>query len=352
MRILDFYIARTLLSSSALCLLVLTGLSGIIKWVDQLRLVGRGSYSMVDAGIYVLFLIPRDVEMFFPMAVLLGALIGMGMLASNSELVVMQSSGLSRFQLTLSAMKTAVPLMLMVMALGEWGAPVAERHAKELQAVKMSGGSLFKSGRGIWARDGDLFVNIGQVESAYSLNNIKLYQFNEQQKLVNTIEAKRGVYSKDHWRLLDVRQTHLEEDRVTLSDLTLYRWDSTLTPDKLSAVSVKPESLSIQGLVDYLEYLKLNNQDSGRYELALWRKIMQPVTVAVMMLVALSFVFGPLRSVTMGGRVLLGVVAGFSFYICNEIFGPMTLVYGIPAYIGAILPPIIFSIAAIYYIRK
>ncbi|QYK02202.1 LPS export ABC transporter permease LptG [Shewanella psychrotolerans] len=352
MRILDLYISRVLLSTSALCLLVLTGLSGIIKWVDQLRLVGRGTYSMVDAGVYVLFLIPRDIEMFFPMAVLLGALIGMGMLASNSELVVMQSSGLSRFQITLSAMKTAVPLMMLVMALGEWGAPVAERHAKELQAVKLSGGSLFKSSRGIWAKDGDLFVNIGEAENINSLHNVMLYQFDDNLKLINTIEAKRGIYSQDHWRLLDVRQTKISQDSVAITDLTLYRWDSTLTPDKLSVVSVKPEALSIQGLVDYLEYLKINNQDSGRYELALWRKVMQPITVAVMMLVALSFVFGPLRTVTMGGRVLLGVVAGFSFYICNEIFGPMTLVYGLPAIVGAIMPPIIFSGVAIYYIRK
>ena len=135
MKILDLYIARILLSTSALCLLVLTGLSGIIKWVDQLRLVGRGTYSMMDAGIYVLFLVPRDIEMFFPMAVLLGALIGMGMLASNSELVVMQASGMSRLQITMSAMKTAVPLMLLVMVLGEWGAPIAEQKANELQAV-------------------------------------------------------------------------------------------------------------------------------------------------------------------------------------------------------------------------
>lgn len=129
MKILDLYIARVLLSTSALCLLVLTGLSGIIKWVDQLRLVGRGTYSMMDAGIYVLFLVPRDIEMFFPMAVLLGALIGMGMLASNSELVVMQASGMSRLQITMSAMKTAVPLMLLVMVLGEWGAPIAEQKS-------------------------------------------------------------------------------------------------------------------------------------------------------------------------------------------------------------------------------
>ena len=102
----------------------------------------------------------------------------------------------------------------------------------------------------------------------------------------------------------------------------------------------------------WIDYLKVNQQDPSRYELALWRKVMQPVTVAVMMLVALSFVFGPLRTVTMGARVLLGVVAGFSFYISNEIFGPMSIVYELPAVVGAIAPSMLFTGLALYYIRK
>ncbi|WP_394129622.1 LPS export ABC transporter permease LptG [Shewanella maritima] len=350
--IIDLYIARIILSTSALCLLILTGLSGIIKWVDQLRVVGRGSYTMLDAGIYVLFLIPRDIEMFFPMAVLLGALIGMGMLASNSELVVMQSSGLSRLQITLSAMKTAIPLMIMVMVLGEWGAPAAERTAKEMQAVKTSGGSLIASHRGVWARDGDMFVNIGEVLDVTHLGNITFYEFNDEQKLTRMTYAQQATFEQGVWQLQQVETTLVTSDRITPMTSETEIWESTLTPDKLSVVSVKPEALSIQGLVGYLEYLEANNQDSSRYELALWRKMMQPVTVAVMMLVALSFVFGPLRTVTMGARVLLGVVAGFSFYISNEIFGPMSMVYQLPAAIGAIAPSLLFASLALYYIRK
>ncbi|MGI2114038.1 LPS export ABC transporter permease LptG [Shewanella frigidimarina] len=352
MRILDLYIARMIVSTSSLCLLILTGLSGIIKWVDQLRLVGRGAYTMLDAGIYVLFLIPRDIEMFFPMAVLLGALIGMGMLASNSELVVMQVSGMSRLQITQSAMKTAIPLMIMVMALGEWGAPIAEKSAKELQATKISGGSLIKSHRGIWAKDGDLFVNIGEVQDVNTLSNISLYEFNEQQELTRVTHANSAVFIDDAWQLSVVENTTVKDDRVIRDHLDTDVWQSSLTPDKLSVVSVKPEALSISGLIDYLDYLKVNQQDPSRYELALWRKVMQPVTVAVMMLVALSFVFGPLRNVTMGARVLLGVVAGFSFYISNEIFGPMSIVYELPAVVGAIAPSMLFTGLALYYIRK
>jgi len=352
MRILDLYIARVIISSSGLCLLILTGLSGIIKWVDQLRVVGRGAYTMVDAGIYVLFLVPRDIEMFFPMAVLLGALIGMGMLASNSELVVMQASGMSRLQITQSAMKTAIPLMIMIMILGEWGAPIAERSAKELQATKISGGSLIKSHSGVWAKDGDLFVNIGEVQDINNLNNISLYKFNDQQELTQVTHAKSAVFNDNAWQLSSVDNTSVKKDRVIRDHLDSDVWQSSLTPDKLSVVSVKPESLSISGLIDYLDYLKINQQDPSRYELALWRKIMQPVTVAVMMLVALSFVFGPLRTVTMGARVLLGVVAGFSFYISNQIFGPMSIVYDVPAVVGAIAPSILFTGIAFYYIRK
>ncbi|WP_335911810.1 MULTISPECIES: LPS export ABC transporter permease LptG [Shewanella] len=352
MKILDWYIARVLLSTSALCLLILTGLSGIIKWVDQLRLVGRGSYTMMDAAVYVLFLIPRDVEMFFPMAVLLGALIGMGMLASNSELIVMQASGMSRLQITLSAMKTAVPLMLMVMVLGEWGAPVAEQKAYELKTNKISGGNLIKSHRGIWARDGNLFVNIGEIEDVTRLGNITFYEFDSEQKLASVVHAEQAIYTKEYWRLLEVRRTVFKNEQVVLDNLKEDRWPSSLTPDKLSVVSVKPDALSIRGLVGYLDYLKNNNQDASRYELALWRKVMQPITVAVMMLVALSFVFGPLRTVTMGARVLLGVIAGFTFYICNEIFGPMSIVYELPALMGAMMPSVLFTGAAIYYIRR
>ncbi|MCW3173248.1 LPS export ABC transporter permease LptG [Shewanella subflava] len=352
MNIIDLYISRVILSTSALCLLVLTGLSGIIKWVDQLRLVGRGSYTMMDAGVYVLYLVPRDIEMFFPMAVLLGALIGMGMLASNSELVVMQASGMSRLQITQSAMKTAIPLMIMVMALGEWGAPVAEQSAKELQATKISGGSLIKSQRGIWAKDGDLFVNIAEVRDIDKLNNVTLYKFDDQSKLVQITQAKKAHFENDEWRLTDVTTTELSEDQIELVATPSEQWRSTLTPDKLGVVSIKPEALSIQGLLGYLEYLEVNQQDSSRYELALWRKIMQPVTVAVMMLVALSFVFGPLRTVTMGARVLLGVVAGFSFYISNQIFGPMSMVYDLPAMVGAVAPSVLFTGVALYYIRK
>jgi len=350
-KILDWYIAKIIASTTSFCLLILVGLSSMLKFVEQLKSVGQGTYSMFHAATYVLLMVPRDIETFFPMAALLGALIGLGMMASNSELVVMQAAGISRLQVILSVMKTAIPLMILVMILGEWGAPWSEREARNLRTQEISGGSLIKSKQGLWAKDGERFVHVSKVIETGLLNGVTIYDFKDK-SLNKVTKAKVARFSSEHWVLETVNQTQYTELKTMVTNTATLDWVSTLTPDKLGVVTVKPGSLSIQGLTDYLAYLKANKQETGRYDLALWRKVMQPLTVAVMMLLALSFVFGPLRSVSMGARLVMGVITGFAFHLSNAAFGPISLVYQIPPVFGAILPSVLFLAIAVYFLNK
>ncbi len=140
-KILDIYIAKTLLATTVLSLSVLVGLSALIKFIEQMKQVGRGSYDMTVAAIYVLLSLPRELEQFFPMATLIGGLIGMCILASNSELVVMQAAGQSSWNIITSAMKSALFMLLFVMSIGEWVAPVTDTTAKEIRTQSITGGS-------------------------------------------------------------------------------------------------------------------------------------------------------------------------------------------------------------------
>lgn len=352
MNILDRYIAKIIVSITAFCLLILVGLSSMLKFVEQLKSVGQGSYSMFDAATYVFLMVPRDIEVFFPMAALLGALVGLGAMASNSELVVMQAAGISKLRVIFSVMKTAIPLMILVMALGEWGAPWAEREARNLRTQEISGGSLIKSTSGLWAKDGDRFVHVSKVIETGLLNDITIYQFDSAKNLEHITKAAVAKYQTNSWLLENVNQTEFSTLATSVTNIDTLSWVSSLTPDKLGVVTVKPESLSIEGLNDYIEYLEVNKQETSHYDLALWRKVMQPLTVAVMMLLALSFVFGPLRSVSMGARLVMGVITGFAFHLSNAAFGPISLVYQVPAFVGAILPSLLFFTIAVYFLNK
>jgi len=202
----------------------------------------------------------------------------------------------------------------------------------------------------VWAKDGDYFVHIGEIKERGGLSNIQIYKFNEKLKLASWISADSAIYLNDTWQLRNVVETYITEERVIAEKLDVKPWSSSLTPDKLGVIT--PESLSISGLTDYLQYLEDNDQDPSRYLLAFWRKIVQPITVAVMLLMALSFIFGPLRSVSMGARIMMGVATGILFYVCNEAMGSMSLVYQLPPFLGAIVPSLIFVCIALYLMQK
>ena len=353
--VLDRYIGKTIFTTIMMTLFMLVSLSGIIKFVDQLKKAGQGSYSALGAGVYTVLSVPKDIQIFFPMAALLGALLGLGMLAQRSEMVVMQASGFTRMQIALSVMKTAIPLVLLTMAIGEWVAPQGEQMARNYRAQQMYGGSLLTTQEGLWAKDGDNFVYIQRVKNDNELAGISIYGFNKERRLLNVRYAASAKYDMEHkiWRLSQVDESNLTDPKQITGSQTLSgEWKTKLTPDKLGVVALDPDALSISGLHNYVKYLKSSGQDAGRYQLNMWSKIFAPVSVAVMMLMALSFILGPLRSVPMGVRVVTGISFGFVFYVLDQIFGPLSLVYNIPPILGALLPSASFFLISLWLMMK
>ena len=353
--VLDRYIGKTILNTIMMTLFMLVSLSGIIKFVDQLKKAGQGSYTALGAGMYTLLSVPKDIQIFFPMAALLGALLGLGMLAQRSELVVMQASGFTRMQVAASVMKTAIPLVLLTMAIGEWVAPQGEQMARNYRAQQMYGGSLLSTQEGLWAKDGDSFVYIEHVRNNNELDGISIYTFNKERRLLSVRYAASARYDvkKKEWNLSQVDESDLNNPKwIDGSQLVSGVWKTKLTPDKLGVVALDPDALSISGLHNYVKYLEASGQDPSKYQLNMWSKIFQPVSVAVMMLMALSFIFGPLRSVPMGVRVVTGISFGFVFYVLDQIFGPLSLVYNIPPILGALIPSATFLLISLWMMVK
>ena len=346
MNTLDRYIGKSILGSIFSTLLTLVGLSAIIKFVEQFRSVGKGTYDIWQAVAFTGLTIPKDIETFFPMAALLGALMALGNLASRSELVVMQAAGFSRFKIGMAVMKTALPLVLLTMVIGEWGIPQTEQFARDMRARALSGGSMLSIKNGVWAKDGNNFVFVRRVTDDAKLNDIYIYTFDQNRNLTELKHANQASYSEDEskWTLRQVNHSMISKDEITTSNRLSEKWETNLTPDKLGAVSLRPTSLSISGLYNYISFLRETGQDVSRFELTFWRKIFQPVSVGVMMLLALSFIFGSLRSVTAGARIVTGICFGFLFYVVNEIFGQMSVVYNMPAVFGALMPSLLFIV--------
>ncbi|AEW44850.1 lipopolysaccharide export system permease protein [Serratia symbiotica str. 'Cinara cedri'] len=347
--ILDRYIDKMIFNAIIMTLFILVSLSSIIKFVDQLRKVGQGAYTVLDAVIFTILSAMKDIEIFFPMAALLGTLLGLGQLATRGELIVMQASGFTRMQIASSVIKISIPLLLLTIAISEWLAPVGQQIALDYRAQQMHGGSLLSTTHGVWAKDNNDFIYIERIYNKKELSGINIYHLNNQHKLITIIYAATAHFKDSVWNLSKVDTINLlNEQQITRTQTLTSPWTTNLTPEILSIIALDPNSLSIRELRNYIQYLKQSGQIANHYQLNMWNKIFLPFVVTVMMLMALSFIFGPLCNVKMGIRIAIGIIFGFFFYVLDKIFGQCSLVYNISPILGALLPSIIFLLISIY----
>ena len=350
--VLDYYIARQVVGGTLVALLALVALFTFIDFIDDLDNVGKGNYNMTAALEYLFLTLPRRTFNLFPLAALVGALMGLGTLASSSELIVMRSSGMSAVRLSISIMGGAMILVLIAMFTGEVLAPVAERHAQNMRSVALSNALAVNTRQGFWIRDGNSFINIGKVSPGNRMQAVNIYEFDEELRLRVATRAGKARYQDGKWILENIVQSQIEQGRVVAQRVPKAVWESLFEPELVNVVSVKPESLSILGLGRYIEYLGSNGLDTSRFRLALWHKFSYPASTVVMILLAIPLVLGHLKSAGLGQRIVVGVIIGIGFNVLNQASGHMGLVYGLSPALSATAPVLLFLLAALWLLKR
>ncbi len=368
---LDRYIGRSILVTSLLVLMTLVTLASIFGFIGELDDVGKGNYTILNAAQYVFLTIPGKAYLLFAPAVLLGSLLGLGALASNSELTVMRAAGISGGRIIRAVVVTGIGLMFLIALVGETIMPKAEQIAEELRLTALEKRLSVKGSRGLWLKSADRFVNIGTVMPDYTLLEVTVHQFNNN-SLQMAMSAARASLVNDDWLLEDIEITLLNDAGVSNEQIENMAWKDFVrrnnvtsneleslkeVPDLVSAellksISVSPESLSAMHLYDQIEYLKDNQLDSRRIELAFWVKIASPLSTLVMLMLSLPFVFASQRSGGAGQKIFVGIMLGIVYVLLNKVLTQLALANGLSPAFSALLPLLCFLGVAIVGIKR
>ena len=348
---LDRYIGTQVFVAILGVLGVIVGLALLFAFIDELGDV-EDSYTMLDALWYVFLTAPRRLYEMLPMAALIGCLIGLGTLASNSELTIMRAAGVSIGRIVWAVMKPMLVLMMVGLLIGEYLAPYSENQAQASRALAQGGGEAQSAKNGLWHRQGREYIHINAVQPNGVLLGVTRYQFDENKRLLSSSFARRAQFQDGYWQLSDVQTTLLHERSSELIQKPAERWDVALTPALLGTVVMAPDALSMTGLWNYIHYLADQGLNNSQYWLSFWTKVLQPLVTAALVLMAISFIFGPLRSVTLGQRVFTGVLVGFVFRIAQDLLGPSSLVFGFSPLFAVLVPAGICAVAGLLMLRR
>ena len=374
MRLIGGYLIREISLGILAVLFGFLALFAFFDLINELEDIGQAGYRLHHAVLYVLLSLPGHVYELMPVAALIGCIYALSQFAGNSEFTAMRAAGMSRYHALRSIIGIGVVLAILTALAGEWVAPTAEQLAQKLRlnVLGASQGGTFRSG--LWIKDSVKdstgkpvrlrFVNIGNLAPDGKMERIEIHEFDSGFRLSSVIKAATGIYQpveeeggnqRSAWKLMGVEQTRftvaqgdsgIESLRARMDREAEMIWESDLNPGILAVLTIAPDRMSAWSLWRYTGHLRENGQNADRYELALWKKIVYPVAIIVMLMLALPFAYLQSRAGGIGLKLFLGVMLGVGFYFMNGLFSNLGLLNTWPPWLAVSIPSLVaFALA-------
>lgn len=355
MRIIRRFLFGQILSASAMVCAAFLLLFGFFDLVDELGSLKTG-YGISQALAYVLALMPDHLYDLLPIGVLIGCVLVLSRLALNSEFTIMRTSGLGPVRMLATLLGIGALFTVLTMSLGDYIAPASNRLADRIKGEQRASGA--------WLRDkqdaGQFFVRVSALSSAnQQVEEVTLLQFDKQGHLQTRIDAHTGQIQQGVWDLQQVRiryypafipaqqEQSLDVEGIRFENLQRYQWPSHLSAEMVKTAMVSPGSMATLDLYRYTEHLKANQQNPAKYEIALWRKVLYPLSCLVMVMLALPFAYLHHRNGTAAGYVFAGVMIGIGFYLFNNVANHIGDLRGWTPWLAAALPSMVFGSVAL-----
>ncbi len=359
------YLGREVYRSTLLVLLALLGLFTFFSVVDQLEAVGRPGFGVRELAWLEFLTTPTRIYDLLPIALLVGAILALAGLAARHEITILRVSGLSAGHILKALWIACLPLVVVAILVSEVLAPFAEFRYSEAR-ISIHG----EAGRGTVLRSGYWFkeeldtqgfrvVNIQRLVAGGELSGVTLYEFDENRQLQRVAVAPQGRLQdgllmmnqatiRDVGAIAAIAERTGVESRVSvvMRQEDLQR-PSSLSADRLLARVVTPERMSLFNLVDYIQYLTNNRLVADRQIVAVWRKLIYPFTLLVMVAIAAPVAFLQTRRGGVGGKVFVGVLLGVAFYMLNQLALNLGMLIQAPAWITALAPNVLVLMLAI-----
>lgn len=345
-KILNRYIKKSVFSKICIIFSILIFLSIIIKLLDEMRNFDKQNHCIFKILLYTTLNLPKEFDLFLPIATLLGGLLSLSSLETRNELTIIQIFGLSKLQITCSVIKVAIFISLFNIISNEWLLPYGQKLIKiHQQRNQYDTYSLSEKNKNLWLIENNSFIFIEKISTTQELLGINLYYFINNVNLQKVVHIHRAKYMNQHWILFNVTTLNFFDKTNTIKiNSPNYTWNTTLTPDLISIIITDPRLLSISNLKYCINYFNRVGQNSKYYQLIFWNKILSPITGIIMIMIAVSCSWNPLRKKNTNTKLFFGSILGFIFYIIHQFFGSFSMLYNIPPIIGSIGPIIFLTI--------
>lgn len=343
-RTVAFYLARMFLTRTFAILLALVL---VLQTLDLLsessRILAHAGNGDAEVWRYVSLRVPEIIAQFLPFSVLLGTIITLSTLNSNSEVIALKSSGLSAHQVLAPLLLAALGVAAISFAFNDRVVSRASATLDRWQKVDYGPQPIDRGDRSnIWVRDGHNHIKANRVSGrgdATVLHDVEIYNRNGG-SLVSILMADRATRVNGAWRLDNVRRFVVAQGVVQRLGTILT--GRTVTPDQFGLGTIDASGLSFGDLSKAITELKAAGRPTKALEGALWHKASSPLSAILMPLLGAVAAFGIARSGKLFIRAVIGMMLGFAYFVADNFALAMGNIGAYPPFLAAWAPFLLF----------
>jgi len=354
MKIRDRYITKTLLTYTLIVLVAWVSIYSFFNFLAELNSVGKSEYTILSAFTYIVLQLPEVAYRQASPIILLGCILGMGHLATTGQLLIFRVSGASILKITLLALKNSLIFVLFFIFIGEFLAPISSGFAESSRSSAFGNSVVAISQEGFWIRDGDNFINVKKNIDGTLFSGITVIEVNSSNKIERVIKSENALFDGNSLDMSGSKIFSIDEsstiEGISLKDRNSYDKTVSFDQDLIDSLEKEPEDLSTLTLFKQIRFLSDNKLRSGIFEVELYKRLIQPVTLIAMILLAMLFIFGSSRDITLGRKIFFGVTLGLSFEMLSRVASAMALGLDFNPLLSSILPSIIVMVVSLVFL--
>ncbi len=328
--LLDIYVAKRYLQILAMTIVCMLGLFYISTFIDLSDKWFKGQTTLAMLLEFLWWSTPQFLSYVIALAVLLSALVTIGLLTKNSELIVMRACGISLY-------RTAVPLVVfgalgsaLLFGMEESVLATANQRAGRLNHI-IRGGSpqTFDVLNRKWVvgHDGEVYHYQFYDPRRRELNGLSLFRFEpEARAFASRLYATKATWQPapsggpSEWRLEQGwSRTFGSTTQITGFDRFDTKTVPLEAPEYFVTEAPEPERMTFRQLRRYIDELRASGYNVLDHEVGLYRKVAFPFVTLVMTLIAVPFAVSTGRRGAMYG-VGVGIVLALVYWTMISVF--------------------------------
>lgn len=351
--VLDTYVSKQYLKILGMTMVGMLGLFYISTFIDLSDKLFKGQTTLLRIGEFLMWSTPQFLSYIIALSVMLSALVTVGLLTKNSELIVMRACGVSLYRTALPMIVFALGGSAVLFLMEENVLAVANQRAERLRYEIRTGtpktfGVLNR--KWIAGNNGEVFHYQYYDPKNRELNNLSVFQFDPQSnRLASRLFAERARFNdqRQYWYLDEGWNRTFDPNGI--GSYERYEgWTRPFEPpDYFVTEAREPDLMNFGQLRRYITELQASGYNVLEHQVGLHRKIAFPFVTLVMTLIAVPFAVTTGRRGAMYG-IGVGIVLALVYWTMISVFAAFGQGGLIDPVLAAWAPNLVFGAAAAY----